>query len=44
MVDLKEGRLELLNDKNSCLVLIDYQPSMFKGSPRAINLSSSKQP
>jgi nicotinamidase-related amidase len=31
MVDLKEGRLELLNDKNSCLVLIDYQPSMFKG-------------
>ena len=31
MTDVKEGRLELLNDKNSCLVLIDYQPSMFKG-------------
>ena len=31
MADLKEDRLELLTDKNSCLVLIDYQPSMFKG-------------
>lgn len=31
MVDSREGRLELLTDKNSCLVLIDYQASMFKG-------------
>jgi nicotinamidase-related amidase len=27
----KNGKLELLSDKNSVLVLIDYQPSMFKG-------------
>jgi nicotinamidase-related amidase len=26
-----DGRLELLTDKNSVLVLVDYQPSMFKG-------------
>jgi nicotinamidase-related amidase len=26
-----EGKLILLSDKNSCLVLIDYQASMFKG-------------
>ncbi len=31
MIDSKESRLELLTDKNSCLVLIDYQASMFKG-------------
>ena len=31
MVDSRESRLELLTDKNSCLVLIDYQASMFKG-------------
>jgi len=27
----KDGKLELLTDKNSVLVLVDYQPSMFKG-------------
>ncbi len=26
-----DGRLDLLTDKNSVLVLVDYQPSMFKG-------------
>jgi nicotinamidase-related amidase len=26
----KDGKLELLTDKNSVLVLVDYQPSMFK--------------
>jgi len=26
----REGQLELLTDKNSVLVLVDYQPSMFK--------------
>lgn len=31
MVASKEGRWELLTDKNSCLVLVDYQASMFKG-------------
>jgi nicotinamidase-related amidase len=31
MVDSREGRLELLTDKNSCLILVDYQASMFKG-------------
>ena len=31
MVDSTGGRLELLTDKNSFLVLIDYQASMFKG-------------
>jgi nicotinamidase-related amidase len=31
MVDSREGGLELLTDKNSCLVLVDYQASMFKG-------------
>ena len=31
MTDLKNGKLELLNDENSVLVLVDYQPSMFKG-------------
>jgi hypothetical protein len=31
VVDLKEGLLELLTDKNSILALVDYQPSMFKG-------------
>jgi nicotinamidase-related amidase len=31
MVDSKEAGLELLTDKNSCLVLVDYQASMFKG-------------
>ena len=30
MADLKSGNLELLTDKNSVLVLVDYQPSMFK--------------
>jgi len=44
MVDLKEGRLELLNDKNSCLVLIDYQPSHVLKGRSSDNLSSSKQP
>jgi nicotinamidase-related amidase len=27
---LKDGKLELLTDKNSFLFLVDYQPSMFK--------------
>jgi len=31
MVKSLDGRLELLTDKNSCLVLVDYQSSMFKG-------------
>lgn len=31
MIDSRKGRLELLTDKNSCLVLIDYQASMIKG-------------
>lgn len=31
MTDAKDGRLELLTDKNSVLALVDYQPSMFKG-------------
>jgi nicotinamidase-related amidase len=31
MVDLNDGKLELLSDKNSCLLLVDYQSSMFKG-------------
>jgi nicotinamidase-related amidase len=30
MIDLKDGRLELLTDKNSVLALIDYQPSMIR--------------
>jgi nicotinamidase-related amidase len=28
---LKDGKLELLTDKNSTLVLVDYQPTMFAG-------------
>jgi nicotinamidase-related amidase len=31
MVNPKEGKLELLTDKNSALVLIDYQRGMFAG-------------
>ncbi|MGB8657613.1 MAG: isochorismatase family protein [Candidatus Zixiibacteriota bacterium] len=31
MANPKDGKLELLTDKNSALVLVDYQPSMFKG-------------
>jgi len=27
----KDGKLELLSDKNSALVLVDFQPSMFAG-------------
>jgi nicotinamidase-related amidase len=27
----KDGKLELLTDKNSALVLVDYQPTMFSG-------------
>lgn len=30
MADLRNGKLELLTDKNSFLVLVDYQPSMIK--------------
>jgi nicotinamidase-related amidase len=30
MADSESGQLELLTDKNSVLVLVDYQPSMFK--------------
>jgi len=31
MVTSKDGKLELLTDKNSALVLVDYQPAMFAG-------------
>jgi nicotinamidase-related amidase len=31
MISSKDGKLELLTDKNSALVLVDYQPSMLKG-------------
>jgi nicotinamidase-related amidase len=31
MANIKDGKLELLTDKNSLLALVDYQPSMFKG-------------
>ena len=31
MQNQKDGRLELLSDKNSALVLVDYQPTMFSG-------------
>jgi nicotinamidase-related amidase len=31
MIDITDGKLELLTNKNSILALIDYQPSMFKG-------------
>ena len=30
MASSRDGKLELLSDKNSVLVLVDYQPSMFK--------------
>jgi hypothetical protein len=30
VTNLKDGKLELLTNKNSVLVLVDYQPSMFK--------------
>jgi nicotinamidase-related amidase len=30
MASTKDGKLELLTDKNSVLVLVDYQPSIFK--------------
>jgi hypothetical protein len=30
MTNPKDGKLELLTDKNSLLVLVDFQPSMFK--------------
>ena len=31
MAIVKDGKLELLTDKNSALVLVDYQPAMFAG-------------
>ncbi len=31
MGNSKDGILDLLTDKNSVLILVDYQPSMFKG-------------
>ena len=31
MDNINDGKLELLSDKNSCLLLVDYQSSMFKG-------------
>ena len=31
MPNPKEGKLELLTDRNSALVLVDYQPTMFAG-------------
>ncbi len=30
MANSKDGKFDLLSDKNSVLVLVDYQPSMFK--------------
>lgn len=30
MANSRDGRLDLLTDKNSVLVLVDYQPTMFK--------------
>ncbi len=31
MMDAKNARLEFLSDKNSCVVRIDYQPTMIRG-------------
>ncbi|MCX6684429.1 MAG: isochorismatase family protein [Methanoregula sp.] len=31
MANVKDGKLELISDKNSALVLVDYQPAMFAG-------------
>jgi nicotinamidase-related amidase len=31
MPNSKDGKLELLSDKNSALVLVDYQPTMYAG-------------
>jgi nicotinamidase-related amidase len=31
MSNPRDGKLELLTDKNSALVLVDYQPAMFAG-------------
>src|SRR5512136_1851922 len=31
MPNPRDGKLELLSDKNSALVLVDYQPTMFAG-------------
>jgi nicotinamidase-related amidase len=31
MANVKDGKLELLTDNNSALVLVDYQPAMFAG-------------
>jgi hypothetical protein len=31
MQNPKDGKLELLSDKNSALVLVDYQPTMYAG-------------
>jgi hypothetical protein len=31
MPNLKDGRLELLTDKSSALVLVDYQPTRYVG-------------
>jgi len=31
MANSKDGKLELLTDKNSVLILVDYQSAMFKG-------------
>ena len=31
MPEPKDGKLELLTDRNSALVLVDYQPTMFAG-------------
>ena len=31
MINPNDGKLELLSYKNSCLLLVDYQSSMFKG-------------
>ena len=30
MIESRNGKLEFLSDKNSALVLVDYQPSMFR--------------
>lgn len=31
MAGTNNGKLELLSDKNSALVLVDYQPAMYAG-------------
>jgi hypothetical protein len=41
MPNPKDGKLELLNDKNSALVLVDYRPTMFAGVASGDKTNSS---